>query len=125
VLGEEMPILELTFKILMVTGFWRPPSWSSFPLRVIYSAYTIFSLSLMHMFLMSQFFDIIWNVNNAEDFTENFYITLSSVLSCSKMLNILAHRNSIVTLINMLIEKPHKALGNDEMKIQYKFDKLI
>jgi len=79
----------------------------------------------MHTFLMSQFLDIIWNVDNAEEFTENFYITLSSVLSCMKMLNILAHRDSILMLINMLIEKPHKPLRIDEMKIQYKFDKLI
>ncbi|KAH0947009.1 OrE15CTE, partial [Eciton burchellii] len=120
-----MHILELTFKILMISGFWRPQSWSSFNLRVIYSAYTIFVFTLMHTFLMFQFFDIIWNVNNVADFIENFYMILFSFLSCTKMLNILAHRNNILMLTNILIEKPHKPLGIDEEKIQCKFDKLI
>ncbi|XP_026828459.1 uncharacterized protein LOC105276316 [Ooceraea biroi] len=120
-----MRILQLTFKILTFIGCWRPESWSSLYLRMVYGAYTIFMIILLYTFLMSQFLDIIWNVDNAEDFTENLYVMLASVVSCSKMLSLLVNRRNIYALTNILIEKPHKPLQIDEIKIQYKFNKLI
>ncbi|XP_070518472.1 odorant receptor 46a-like [Cardiocondyla obscurior] len=120
-----MRILHLTFKILTFIGCWRPQSCSSFYFRIIYDAYTIFMIILLYTFLISQFLDIIWNVENAEDFTENFYATLASVVSCSKMLSLLVNRKNINTLINVLVEEPYKSLNVDEMRIQYKFDRII
>ncbi|XP_072753272.1 odorant receptor 33a-like isoform X2 [Anoplolepis gracilipes] len=120
-----MRILQCTFKILTFIGCWRPESWSSLYMRIFYDAYTVFMIILLYTFLVSQFFDIIWNVDNAEEFTENFYATLASVVSCSKMLSLLVNRNNIHTLTNILVEKPYKPLDINEMKIRYKFDKLI
>ncbi|XP_014476205.1 PREDICTED: odorant receptor 46a, isoform A-like [Dinoponera quadriceps] len=80
---------------------------------------------LLYTFLVSQFLDIIWNVDNPDDFTENFYATLASVVSCSKMLSLLMNRDNIDTLTNVLTEKPYKPSKDEEMKIRYKFDKLI
>ncbi|XP_011640458.2 uncharacterized protein LOC105429287 [Pogonomyrmex barbatus] len=120
----KMRVLQLTFKILTITGCWRPQSCSSC-MRIVYDTYTIFMIILLYTFLVSQFLDIIWNVNNAEDFAENFYATLASVVSCSKMLSLLVNRDNINTLTNVLIEKPYRPLEMDEMKIRYKFDRLI
>lgn len=118
--------LQLSFKILTFVGCWRPESWSmQWRTRAIYDARTIFMIILLYAFLTSQFLDIAWNVHNADDFTENFYGTLASVVSCSKMLSLLINRDSIDTLTNVLVEKPYKPLEIDEMRIQYKFDKLI
>jgi len=120
-----MSILQLTFKILVIVGCWRPRSCSSFYLRIVYDLYTIFITMLMYTFLASQFLDIIWNVDNAEDFTENFYAMLASVISCSKVLSLLVNRKNIKMLINVLIEKPYRPLEMDEIRIRYKFDKHI
>ncbi|XP_077264620.1 odorant receptor 46a-like [Temnothorax americanus] len=120
-----MRILQLTFKILTIVGCWRPQSCSSSCLRIVYDTYTVFFVILLHTFLVSQFLDIIWNVDNAEDFTENFYATLASVVSCSKMLSLLVNRKNINMLTNVLLEKPYKTLEVDEMRIRYKFDRLI
>lgn len=120
-----MRVLQLTFKILTIVGCWRPQSCSSFYLRIIYDAYTIFIIILLYTFLVSQFLDIIWNVDNAEDFTENFYATLASVVSCSKMLSLLVNRKNIDMLTNVLIEEPYRSLEMDEMRIRCKFDRLI
>ncbi|KAG5326078.1 OR46A protein, partial [Acromyrmex heyeri] len=85
----------------------------------------IFMIILLYTFLISQFLDIIWNVDNAEDFTENLYATMASVVSCSKMLSLLVNRKNINMLINVFIEKPYRPLEMDEMRIRYKFDRLI
>lgn len=120
-----MRILQFTFKLLTIVGCWRPESWSSQRMRIAYNAYTIFMVVLLYTFLVSQFLDIVWNVDNPDDFTENFYATLASVVSCSKMLSLLVNRDSIDTLANALIEKPYRPSKADEVKIRYKFDKLI
>jgi len=122
---QKMSILHLTFKILTFVGCWRPQSCSSFYLRIIYDMYTVFMFLLLYTFLVSQFLDIIWNVDNAEDFTENFYAMLASVISCSKVLSLLVNRKNIQMLINVLIEKPYRPLEMDEIRIRYKFDKHI
>ncbi|XP_018403362.1 PREDICTED: uncharacterized protein LOC108780224 [Cyphomyrmex costatus] len=120
-----MHVLQLTFKILTLVGCWRPQSCSSLYLRIIYDAYTVFMIILLYTFLISQFLDIVWNVDNAEDFTENLYAMMASVVSCSKMLSLLVNRKNINMLINVLIEKPYRPLEMDEMRIRYKFDRLI
>lgn len=102
-----MHVLQFTFKILTIIGCWQPKSWSSYRLTV-YNVYTIYTIViLLHAFLITQFLNIIWNVDNAEEFTENFYATLATFVSCSKMLSLLVNRNNINTLTNILVEKPY------------------
>lgn len=120
-----MCVLQLTFKILTIVGCWRPQACSSFCLRIVYDAYTVFMIILSYTFLISQFLDIIWNVDNANDFTENFYAMLASVVSCSKILSLLVNRKNINMLTNILVEEPYRALEIDEKRIRYKFDRLI
>lgn len=117
--------MQLTFKVLTAVGCWRPQSWSSWWMRIVYNAYTFFIIILLYSFLISQILDIVLNVQNTDDFTENFYATLASIVSCSKLLSLLVNRSNIDMLVNLLIEKPYKPLDIDEMKIQYKFDKVI
>lgn len=121
----KMRVLRFTFKLLTIIGCWRPESWSSRYMRITYDAYTIFMVVLLYTFLVSQFLDIIWNVDNPDDFTENFYATLASVVSCSKMLSLLVNRNNIDTLTNVLAQRPYRPSKTEEIKIRYKFDKLI
>jgi hypothetical protein len=120
-----MRVLQFTFKLLTIVGCWRPESWSSLFMRIVYDAYTIFLVILLYTFLVSQFLDIIWNVHNTEDFTENFYATLALVVSCTKMLSLLVNQNNINMLTNILIKEPYKPLEIDEINIRYKFDRLI
>lgn len=120
-----MRVLEFPFKLLTIVGCWRPELWSSLYMRVVYNAYTVFMVILLYTFLVSQFLDIIWNVDNAADFAENFYATLASVVSCSKMLSLLVNRNNINLLTKKLLKEPYKPLETEEINIRYKFDRLI
>ncbi|XP_011705963.1 PREDICTED: odorant receptor 94a-like [Wasmannia auropunctata] len=50
---------------------------------------------------------------------------MASVVSCSKMLSLLVNRKNINMLTNVFVEKPYRPLEVDEMRIRYKFDRLI
>lgn len=120
-----MRVLDSTFKFLIICGCWRPDSWTSSPKRIIYYMHTIFIFVLINTFTLSQLLDIIFTVDNPDDFTDNFYMFLAMIVSCCKMLSMLANRNNISMLINILMEKPCKPLGPAEIEIHDRFDKGI
>lgn len=120
-----MQILSLTFKILMICGCWVPDSWTTPYKRLVYHVYTIFILLLIHTFMLSQLMDLILTVDNADDFTDNFYMLLAMIVSCCKMFTLLSNRNNIVMLIDILVRKPCKPVESDEIEIQQKFDKHV
>ncbi|RLU18915.1 ObirOr5-E19 [Ooceraea biroi] len=120
-----MRILGFTFKILMSCGCWIPNSWRSPHRRLMYHVYTIFILMLINTFTLSQFLDIILTVDNADDFTDNFYMMLAMIVSCFKMFSLLINRGNIAMLTDILMKGPCKPLEQEEIEIRQKFDKLI
>ncbi|XP_026828395.1 odorant receptor 46a-like isoform X2 [Ooceraea biroi] len=118
-----MHVLDSTFKFLTICGCWRPNSWTSSCKSMIYRMHTIFILALVNTFTLSQLLDIIFIVDNADEFTDNFYMLLAMFVSCCKMLSMLINRKNITMLINIVMEKPCKPLEPDEMEIYHKFDK--
>ncbi|XP_072753281.1 putative odorant receptor 85d [Anoplolepis gracilipes] len=118
-----MRILNSTFKFLIICGCWRPTSWTSPCKRVMYHMHTVFIFVLINTFTLSQLLDIILIVDNADDFTDNFYMLLAMIVSCCKMLSMLMNRKNIAILANILTEKPCKPLEPSEMEIYNRFDK--
>jgi len=120
-----MQVLKFTLKILTVVGCWPPNSWTSLCKRTIYNVYTISIILLLFTFMLPQLMDIVLNVNNANDFTDTFYIMLAIIISCCKMVGLLINRNNIGILTNILTQKPFIPLEADEIEIRQKFDKTI
>ncbi|XP_070518394.1 odorant receptor 94a-like [Cardiocondyla obscurior] len=120
-----MSVLTLTFKILTICGCWPSNSWTSRYKRSIYDAYTVFIFLLLNTFTLSQFMDLILFVDNADDFSDNFYITLTTFVSCCKIFSLLKNRNNIATLIDILMKKPFRPTDYDEIEIRQKFDRII
>ncbi|XP_011882827.1 PREDICTED: odorant receptor Or1-like [Vollenhovia emeryi] len=118
-----MRVLESTFKFLIICGCWQPDSWTSSCKRVIYHMHTFFVFVLINTFTLSQLLDIILTVDNAADFTDNFYMLLAMIVSCCKMTNMLINRKNIAILINILMEKPCRPSDPKEMEIYHRFDK--
>ncbi|XP_070156717.1 uncharacterized protein [Polyergus mexicanus] len=122
---KNMHVLDFTFKILMICGCWIPDSWTTSYKRFVYHVYTIFIILLIYTFMLSQLMDLILTVDNADDFTDNFYMLLAMIVSCCKMFTLLMNRSNIVMLIDILVRKPCRPDQSDEIKIQQKFDRLI
>jgi hypothetical protein len=120
-----MRVLGFTFRILTSCGCWLPSSWHSPRRRLIYHSYTVFVLALVNTFTLSQFLDIILTVDNADDFTDNFYMLLAMIVSCFKMFSLLMNRRNIAILTDILMKGPCEPFEPEEMEIQRKFDKLI
>jgi len=75
--------------------------------------------------MLPQIMDIILNVDNADDFTDTFYIMLAMVIACCKMLSLLLNRKNIEMLIDALVEKPFKPLESDEIEIRQKYNNIV
>ncbi|XP_032691307.1 odorant receptor 46a-like [Odontomachus brunneus] len=122
---QETRVLQLTLKILMIVGCWPPDSWTSFRKRTMYNAYTVFVILLLFTFMLAQLMDIIFNVDNSDEFADTFYIMLAMVISCCKMTGLLVNRKNIGTFTDILTEKPFIPLETDEVQIRRKFDRTI
>jgi len=120
-----MRILKLNFKLLTIFGCWRPDSWSSLHKRIIYYVYTSIIIMILNTFVLSQLMDVILTVDNADDFSENFFILIAMLISCCKLYILLMNRKNIIMLIDTLMKKPCKPTKLTEMEILYKFDKSI
>ncbi|XP_018337033.1 PREDICTED: uncharacterized protein LOC108745393 [Trachymyrmex septentrionalis] len=75
--------------------------------------------------MLAQLMDIILNVNNADDFTDTFYIMLAMVIASCKMLSLLLNRKNIEILTGALVEKPFRPLEPDEIEIRQKYNNII
>lgn len=87
--------------------------------------YTIFILVLISTFTLSQFLDLILVVDNADDFNNNFYMLLAMIVSCLKMISLLANYSNIALLTDILTKKPCTPDEQNELEIQLKYEKLI
>lgn len=74
---------------------------------------------------MLQFMDVILNVDNPNDLTNNLNIMLTSSASCYKIFIMWLNYEKIAELINYLTEVPFKPLNSGEIEIRRQYDKLI
>lgn len=109
----------------MIVGCWPPSSWTSAYKRAMYHAYTAFIIVVLYTFTVAQLLDIILNVDNPDDFSENLYIMLGMVISCCKMTGLRINQKNIKILTNILEEKPFVPLEADEIQIRHKFEQTI
>jgi len=82
-------------------------------------------MAILYTFTILQIMDIVLCVDNADDFTNNINMMLTTLASCYKMFILSINYENFVTLINYLTEEPFKPLDLDEMKIQRQYDKIV
>lgn len=120
-----MHVLNLTFFIVTFVGCFRPLSWTSLFKRAVYNLYRLFIIIILYTFAFLQFMDIVLNVDNPDDFTNNLYMMLNVSVSGYKLLIMWINYTNVATLINKLNEEPFKPMDSGELEIRRKFDKLI
>jgi len=108
-----------------IGGIWRPVEWSSNGAKLLYNIFTFIIISSEYFFLLTQFMDIIFIVNNVDDLATNILIFLSMVAVCCKTTVVVVRRNAIINLVEVLLKAPYKPQDEDEIVIQTKFDRFI
>lgn len=121
----KMTVRTLQFSrvLLSIAGCLPPSSWTSPFTKSLYKFYTLFVWLLILSLVSAQILDIIINVENQDQFSDNFYITLVVFVSGCKLSIILKHRESILSLIESLEREPFSPMNDEEEKIQMKFNK--
>ncbi|CAK9820171.1 Odorant receptor 94b [Anthophora quadrimaculata] len=119
-----MNILKSTSLLLKICGCYQPGSWRTPFKRSLYNIYTVIYLLFLSSFVLCQILDIVFNVENQDDFSDNFSITAVVFLTWFKLSVILIRRGNFVFLIDMLDSKPFSPMDTEEDKIRSKFEKI-
>ncbi|XP_025163637.1 uncharacterized protein LOC112590648 [Harpegnathos saltator] len=120
-----MRVLKFTLVICALAGCWQPSSWTSLCKRVVYKIYAIFLLSSLYIFSVSQFMNIILNVENSDEFTDALYMMLTVLVAAYKQTFMLLDRGNITMIIDQLTVRPFAPCESHEVTIRRKFDKMI
>ncbi|XP_032691023.1 odorant receptor 46a-like [Odontomachus brunneus] len=120
-----MRALKFTLVICTAAGFWQPLSWTSLFKHIVYKSYAMFLNSSLLVFAMSQFMNILLNVDNSDDLTDSLYMMLTVFVAGYKQICIWIDHKNITEMINILNEKPFRPFESQEVTIRKKFDKMI
>ncbi|XP_076377267.1 odorant receptor 10-like [Megalopta genalis] len=119
-----MERLTYVCNLLGVCGCWIPDSWTSSSKRVLYCTYSAFVWLVLHLLSASQFCDLFINVKTQDDFTDNFYVTLSVLCICVKMSNLLLARRHLGNMIERIQKEPFSPTSVEEEEIRTRYDRL-
>ncbi|XP_076644958.1 odorant receptor Or1-like [Halictus rubicundus] len=114
-----------TFLTFTVLGCLPPATWTSTAKRRLYNVYTFLVLILVQTTMLTSVLDIVFNVKNPSEFSDNFYLTVSIIISIYKMLNFMGKRDDILFLIDKVKREPFTPVNEAERIIKMKFDKEI
>ncbi|CAL7950598.1 unnamed protein product [Xylocopa violacea] len=110
---------------LSLCGCWSPPSWTSPIKKLLYNLFTLIVWLIVHVLAVTQILDIIINVENQDEFSENIYITPTIIVSGCKMTSLMIHHKGILSLIEDLQKKPFSTVTKEEARIQRRFNRMI
>ncbi|XP_076755976.1 odorant receptor 94b-like [Xylocopa sonorina] len=106
-------------------GCWLPPSWTSPIKKLLYNLFTLIVWLIVHTHVTAQILDIIINVENQDDFSDNIYITPTILIGGFKMTILVIYRKGILSLIDDLHTKPFITVTEEEVRIQRRFNRII
>ncbi|XP_031370969.1 odorant receptor Or1-like [Apis dorsata] len=119
-----MRILRWTFLLFALCGCFPPSSWTTRLKRYLYKIYAVFSFIALNSFLLAQILDMVYNVKDTDDFSDNFSVTVVVFVTCFKLITILIRRENILLLCNTLKQEPLSPINTEEFEIFLKFEKL-
>lgn len=113
---------EISIVLFKMIGIW--PSESTKGFLTIYDFYTIFTVSIILVFAVTNSFYILSENFDRDELTENFFYSIATFIDCVKMLVIYQKRSKIRQIEKCLNNKQFKPRDSEEFFIQNKFDKI-
>ncbi|EFN79921.1 Odorant receptor 46a, isoform A [Harpegnathos saltator] len=124
--GNILKTSYLAFNMLQhLSGIWRPVGWSSSCAKLLYSAFTVFTVVPLYFMMLTQLMDVVLVVDNMDDFTNNSLLLVSVISVCCKATVAILRRKAIIGSVEMLLTEPCKPRDEDELAIQARFDAFI
>ncbi|XP_076389263.1 odorant receptor Or2-like isoform X2 [Megachile rotundata] len=120
-----METLRWTQIMFAVGGICLRP-FTSTPFKwFIYNVYIIIGKILLCALLIAQILDIVFNVENQDEFSENFAISSTVFMITLKYIVLSARRVNILYLIEKLNRNLFMPANKQEMDIRMKFNRII
>ncbi|KAF3430255.1 hypothetical protein E2986_11566 [Frieseomelitta varia] len=121
---SAMRVLRWTFLLFTLCGCFPPPSWKTPLKRFVYNIYAAFSFLVLNSFFLSQILDMVYNVENTDDFSDNFSVTVVVFVTSLKLFTILIFRENFLLLCDTLQREPLLPMNPEEFDISFKFEKI-
>ncbi|XP_076284738.1 uncharacterized protein LOC143211162 [Lasioglossum baleicum] len=119
-----MPTLRMTFTVLTLLGCHRPPTWTSRTKKFLYKMHSAVVFIFLQVLLLMLILDMIFNVEDQDEFSDNFYALMPGITSFCKLCSFLANHKSIMILIYSMQRKPYAPADAAEMMIETRFDAI-
>ncbi|NP_001177516.1 odorant receptor 93 isoform X1 [Nasonia vitripennis] len=120
-----MHVLPESFMMFTCAGVWQPVHWSACDSRfLLYKLYTLFSIVLVYTLTISELMGAILLTQSLEDFTDISFLLISTISVCCKIASIIARRDRVIHLTEMLLEVQCIPKNVRELEITRKFDKI-
>lgn len=120
-----MQALKFTLTLCTISGCWQPLSWTSPSKHIMYNGYRFLLICLISAFTISQFMNIILNINNSDEISDSIYMTLTVFIATYKLIIMWKNDKNVIAIINALAEKPFSPLESQEVIIRQKYEKMI
>ncbi|XP_076285421.1 uncharacterized protein LOC143211530 [Lasioglossum baleicum] len=119
-----MPTLRMTFTVLTLLGCQRPATWTSRSKKFLYKVYSTVVFIFLQVLLLMSILDMIFNVEDQDEFSDNFYALLPEITSFCKLCSFFANHESIMILFHSMQRKPYAPADAAEMMIETRFDAI-
>ncbi|XP_067207858.1 uncharacterized protein [Linepithema humile] len=120
-----MHVLKFTLLLCAIAGCWQPLSWTSLSKHVIYNVYRTLLICIASAFGISQFMNIIFNIDDFNEISESLYMTLAVLIAIYKIITMWIIDKSVIRIINALTEKSFKSRESCEVMLRQKYEKMI
>lgn len=121
----EMLVLQFTLILCTISGCWQPLSWTSLWKQIMYNSYRMLLICLISVFMMSQMINIVLNIDNLSEMSDNIYMTLAVFIATYKIVTMWITKQYVIMIIKILMEEPFKPSELREVMIRQKYDKMI
>ncbi|XP_076389261.1 odorant receptor 4-like isoform X2 [Megachile rotundata] len=120
-----METLRWTRIMLSVSGSCLQPNAYTPLQKFFYNIYSNMGKIIIYSFFILQVLDIFFNVQNQDEFTENFTLTSMALNVLLKRHMLSTRRTNILSLIKRLDKSHFLPVTKEEMKIRSKFENII
>ncbi|XP_034949800.1 putative odorant receptor 19b [Chelonus insularis] len=117
-----MTLLSRNFRLLSLTGLWKPTEWKSWKAQ-LYNLYTFIVAFANFSFVVSGIMAIDIKNSTLAVIVDNVSLTLAAVNACGKLFCAVFSRKYILEVINCLQNKPFTPQDREEVMIYNKFDR--
>lgn len=121
---SKIKILPVPFAILTYFGIWMPIKWTCKWKKNLYNLFSVLVLFVMFTFVNSELVEVILYLFHNKGISETLYLLLTTSSAFYKAVILLARKQDVISLSNMLLNDRCIPRDDEEKIIQAKADKI-